>query len=95
MREFNKSFYIEVGNRIKTTRESKKLTRDKLSQMTEISDKFLYDIEVGNKGMSADTLWRISQALEVSADWLLGGGDCRCGESEPRGSTARELVGSH
>jgi transcriptional regulator with XRE-family HTH domain len=95
MKEFNKSFYTEVGKRIKATREGKKLTRDKLSQMTEISDKFLYDIEVGNKGMSADTLWRISTALEVSTDWLLGGNDCRHGETESQTTATRELVGSH
>jgi transcriptional regulator with XRE-family HTH domain len=33
----------------------------------------LYDIEVGNKGMSAETLCKIAQALNVSTDWILMG----------------------
>ena len=75
MRQFNKPFYTASGKRIKQTRERQKLSRDKFSQLADISDKFLYDIEVGNKGMSADTLYRISVALGVSADWLLSGSE--------------------
>ena len=69
------AFYIEVGNRIKERRLGLKLTRDKLAHMAGISDKFLYEIEVGNKGMSARTLYKLALALEVSADWLLKGTD--------------------
>ncbi|MCL2313166.1 MAG: helix-turn-helix domain-containing protein [Firmicutes bacterium] len=67
------NFYIEIGKRIKQTRLSIGLTREKLASMAYISDKFLYDIEVGNKGLSAATLHNISKALNVSADWLLDG----------------------
>ncbi|MDR2532927.1 MAG: helix-turn-helix domain-containing protein [Oscillospiraceae bacterium] len=73
MRSFNKPFYIAIGKRVKQQRVSKGFSREKLAQEGDISDKFLYDIEVGNKGMSADTLFRISIALDVSADWLLRG----------------------
>lgn len=64
-------FYVGVGSRIKERRLALKLTRDRLAHMACISDKFLYDIEVGNKGMSAETLHKIAKALDVSADWLL------------------------
>lgn len=67
------SFYIEIGKRIKEKRISAGLTREKLANMASISDKFLYDIEVANKGMSAQTLHKIAKALEVSTDWLLDG----------------------
>ena len=67
------AFNTEVGYRIKEKRLELKLTRDKLANMAHISDKFLYDIEMGNKGMSAKTLYKLTQALEVSADWLLDG----------------------
>lgn len=73
MRSFNKPFYIAMGERIKNLRLGKNLSREKFSIMADISDKFLYDIEVGNKGISADTLCRICKALDVSADWLLKG----------------------
>ena len=66
-------FYAEIGKRIKEKRKSAGLSREKLATMSHISDKFLYDIEVGNKGMSAETLYKIAKALEVSADWLFDG----------------------
>lgn len=68
-----KVFYIEVGGRVKEKRLEQKLTRDKLAHMASISNKFLYDIEMGKKGMSAETLWKIAKALEVSTDWLSEG----------------------
>jgi len=73
MRNFNKDFYSNIGKRVREAREEKHLSREKLSQLAGISDKFLYDIEVGNKGISAETLFCICEALEISADWLLKG----------------------
>jgi transcriptional regulator with XRE-family HTH domain len=70
--EANKEFNAKVGSRVKEKRLEKNLTREKLAQAASMSDKFLYDIEVGNKGMSAYTLYRIATVLEVSTDWLLG-----------------------
>ena len=65
------NFYVEIGKRIKEKRKNAGLSREKLAAMSCISDKFLYDIEVGNKGMSAETLYNIAKALDVSTDWLL------------------------
>ena len=73
MRRFNKPFYVPIGKRIRELRVKSGLSRDKFAAKVDISDKFLYDIEVGNKGISADTLCRISDVLGVSADWLLRG----------------------
>jgi len=73
MKRFNKPFYTAIGKRIKRQRLEKGFSREKLAQIANISDKFLYDIEVGNKGISADTLYRISISLEISSDWLLSG----------------------
>lgn len=68
-----KKFNIESGERVKEKRIALKLSRDKLASMAQISTQFLYDIEVGNKGMSAETLFRIAKALNVSTDWILTG----------------------
>lgn len=70
---YMKDFYVCIGSRIKEKRLELKLTRDKLAHMAKISDKFLYDIELGRKGMSAETLYKLARALEVSTDWLLDG----------------------
>lgn len=66
-------FYYVAGNRIRKLREQKNYTREKLAEEAEISSKFLYEIEVGNKGFSAGTLYKISEALESNADYILRG----------------------
>lgn len=38
-----------------------------------ICHKFLYEIESGQKGFSADTLYRLAEALETNADYILYG----------------------
>lgn len=65
--------YKEIGARIRTLRESDGLSRDKLAERVEISSKFLYEIEMGKKGFSAETLRRLSLALNISSDYLLSG----------------------
>ena len=41
--------------------------------MAYISPKFLYEIEVGKKGFSAETLFYIAQALSVNCEYILTG----------------------
>ena len=58
MNDFNK----KLGLKIKKLRERRKLTREKLGEMAEISDRFIYDVETGQKGISAETLYNLSRA---------------------------------
>ena len=69
------NFYPALGHRVKNERLAKKWTREQLATKANISDKFLFDIENGRKGMSARTLYNLAKALGVSADWLMGGDD--------------------
>lgn len=64
---------IQVGERIRELREIKNYTREGLAEKVDISAKFLYEIEAGKKGFSADTLCRISKALSVSCDYIMLG----------------------
>ena len=64
---------IEIGERIRELREIQNYTREGLAEKVDISAKFLYGIEVGKKGFSADTLCRISKALSVSCDYIMYG----------------------
>ena len=41
--------------------------------MVNISSKFLYEIEIGTKGFSADTLYKLAEALGTNADYILQG----------------------
>lgn len=64
---------IEIGERIRELREIQNYTREGLAEKVDISAKFLYEIEAGKKGFSADTLCRISKALSVSCDYIMFG----------------------
>lgn len=65
--------YIEAGKRIHELRLSKKMSREQFADKAGISDKFLYEIESGRKGISAQNLLRIANALGVSCDYILTG----------------------
>lgn len=65
--------YAQAGKRIRLVRERKQYTRDYVAMKADISSKFLYEIEHGNKGFSADTLYKISRTLEISCEYILCG----------------------
>lgn len=69
----NTELYGAVGKRIKETRIFQGYSRSKLAEKAGISDKFLYEIEMGKKGFSSDVLYRISDVLGVSCDYILKG----------------------
>lgn len=61
----------EIGSRIRKCRELQGFTREDFSEKINVSPRFVYDIELGNKGMSVDTLISIRNVLNVSIDFLL------------------------
>lgn len=63
----------EIGERIRELREAQNCTRESLAEKIHISSKFLYEIETGKKGFSAKTLYKISEALSVSSDYIMLG----------------------
>jgi transcriptional regulator with XRE-family HTH domain len=77
MSKFNDNFNEDLGNRIKEKRQENNFTRAYLATEAKISGKFLYDIEVGKKGMSANTLYKLKTVLGSSADWLMEGDEKR------------------
>lgn len=66
-------FKREIGKRIRKIREEKEMTRDQLAAAAEITTKFLYELENGKKGLSANTLLKIANALSCSCDYILLG----------------------
>lgn len=79
-----KKIYYEAGMRIRLMREERHYTREYLSEKADISPKFLYEIENGQKGFSADTLYKLAEALDTNSDYILFG--------EYRGSTDDEAL---
>lgn len=63
----------QTGKRIKQCRKNMDLTQEKLAEHIEVSPHYIYEIERGTKAMSINTLYNISETLNVSADYLLYG----------------------
>ena len=61
---------IEVGERIRKTRENLKMNRETFSEIIDISDVFLGQIERGERSLSIKTLCRIVVLAGVSTDYL-------------------------
>lgn len=64
---------IELGERIREIRKAKNLTREQLATKSELSSKFIYEVENGKKGLSVDSLMKIANALSCSCDYILLG----------------------
>ena len=66
----NEIDYVQIGNRIRLEREKFDMTREKLSELLNLSSYFLGQIERGERKMSISTLINISECLHVSIDYL-------------------------
>lgn len=63
--------YTLIGMRIKKIRKSRKITQDRLSELSGISPQHLSQIESAKTKLSLPTLINICNALNVTADKLL------------------------
>ena len=64
---------IEMGERIRKIREDLKMTREQFSEMIDISDVFLGQIERGERSLSIKTLSKIVHYSGTSTDYILFG----------------------
>ncbi|MBQ8550774.1 MAG: helix-turn-helix transcriptional regulator [Clostridia bacterium] len=62
--------YKAMGSRIRAARKKKGITQDKLGELCAISTAHIGHIERGTRIPSADTLFRLSGALDISLDYL-------------------------
>ena len=63
----------EIGARVRRRREVLGYTREQIAERANISVQFLFDIEKGNKSMTAMTVVKLADALSVSTDDILRG----------------------
>ena len=63
--------YEAIGTRIRRHRKDRNLTQEVLAEQCGISTAFIGHIERGTRKLSVETLFRIAQKLNVSADYLL------------------------
>ena len=62
-----------IGKRIRSQREYLGYTRENFAEKIDVTPKFCSDIELELKGMSVQTLCRISDVLNISVDYILFG----------------------
>jgi len=67
----NQEFYLDVGSRIKRSRENKCLTQEALATLIDLSRATLANIESGRQKILLDKFVAISKALNVSIQDLL------------------------
>jgi transcriptional regulator with XRE-family HTH domain len=63
----------EIGNRIRSIRENMSMNRENFSEMVDISEVFLGQIERGESSLSLKTLNNIIAFTGASADFILYG----------------------
>lgn len=63
---------MKFGIRLQETRNNAEYTQEELAEVIEMSSDFVAKLERGLKNPSVDTLIKLSETLNVSADWLLG-----------------------
>ena len=64
--------YYTIGQRVKEARKKKHLSQADLAEAVEKSTSYISYMETGLKCMSLETLVDIANALDVSADYILG-----------------------
>lgn len=69
--------WVSIGGRIRRQREFLGYTREQFAELLDVTPKFCSDIELGVKGMSVQTLCRISEVLRLSTDFILLAGRTR------------------
>lgn len=74
---------LEMGERIKKQRLLIGYSREKLAELADITPRFCYDLELGLKNMSLNTLFKLSESLHVSADYILFGNNSISDEYTP------------
>lgn len=63
----------QIGKRIMERRKELGLTQEEAAARAGLSHQFFACVERGIKGMGAESIIKICQALEISADYLLTG----------------------
>lgn len=71
--KIDKDFNLIIGLRIRKLRESLGLSREAFSEKCDLSSSFLAAVENGTKGITAKTIYKICNATNTSADYIING----------------------
>ncbi len=73
VRRVDKELMLQIGKRLRKQREKLNMIREEFAEKAGISPQFLAEIENGKKGMSSETLYKICENFNLSADYILLG----------------------
>lgn len=68
-------FLAKVGERVRTARSRKGVSRKSLSESSGVSQRYLAQLETGDGNISIALLKRIAEALDHRIEWLVGEDD--------------------
>lgn len=71
-----KAVNIEIGKRLKQSREAAGLTQERFAEMIGMGTKSVSAFERGTVGVSLPALQRICKVLSISSDVILFGSEC-------------------
>lgn len=67
------NFYGDMGKRIVTRRKQLGLSQEELAELADVSPQMISTAERGSKSILSENLLKLSEALGVTADYLLTG----------------------
>ena len=68
-----KEINIQIGERIKHSRENANYTQEKFADMIGVTVQYVSDLERGVVGTSIPTLIKICETLKISSDYIIMG----------------------
>lgn len=70
-----KELSVLIGKRIKSARKKAGLTQSELAEILDCSNRYISQIELGQANLSLSKVIDISEALNESVSYIVGGGD--------------------
>ena len=69
----NDQLLKDMGKRISDRRKQLRLTQDELAEKMDVTPQMISTAELGKKAIRPENLLKLSEALEVSTDYILTG----------------------
>ena len=58
-------YIIEIGNRVRSLRAKRGMTRKSLSKHSDVSERYLAQLESGKANITLSVLWRVAEAFDI------------------------------
>lgn len=59
------SYIEEIGNRVRSLRAKRGMTRKSLSKHSDVSERYLAQLETGKANITLSVLWRVAEAFDI------------------------------